>query len=107
MDHNINLDKNFIQELQDRDDRIRRLEVDGTKWIISASDPYGFWTIKSQSGGPTPEVLRGTFTGIEQAKNAVIGYIKAKKKAAENKAERIEAAIYKKPRSQMNKEVAE
>jgi hypothetical protein len=87
-----NLD--FVDQLQDRDDRIRRLEIDGEKWTIVASDPYGFWKIK-RSSGLLPEVLQGNYTGQGLAEAAIKHYVNVKKMKSEAAADRIEAAIYK------------
>ncbi len=91
----------YLDEIRDRDDRIRQFDYEGTKWGLKASNPYGFWKINMEHGR-VPDVLAGQYTSWVQAEQAIVRYtnVSAKEKndIAGAKAERIEAAIFKKPR---------
>jgi len=92
--------QDYTDELRDRDDRVRKFEFEGTNWTLRAFNPYGFWRIERE--GKVPECLAGMYTSFVQAEKDIIKYVevssKAKDSIAKAKAERIEAAIYKKPR---------
>ena len=99
--------EDFTDQLRDRDDRVRRLEIDGKKYTLECQDPYGFWKIKMAQGGAMPECLKGVYTSMGLAEHSLRSYLQSTKflddKQAGEKAERIEAAIYKPTKTQKAK----
>ena len=55
----------------------RHVEVDGRKFTINATDPYGLWHIKPDKGR-VPAVLEGEFTSPSEAEQAIKAYMAAK-----------------------------
>lgn len=57
-------------------DRSREFVLEnGFKVTLKASDPYGFWTVHFEKGGP-PKSLGGNYTSFEKAKAALEVYLK-------------------------------
>ena len=55
------------------DPRNRVVTHKGITFHISASDPYGFWTIKIPKK-QTPVLLTGQYTSLDEAEKAIIRY---------------------------------
>lgn len=68
--------------------RTEVFEVDGRKFIITATDPYGFCTIRSEVGR-TPDKLGGHFTTHHEAKKAIAGYVNEMAKASPTKTKEV------------------
>ena len=52
---------------EDTNDRLRRLEFNGIKYIMKAHDPYGFWKITCLKINKT---LEGQYTSLSEATKA-------------------------------------
>lgn len=60
--------------------RTKELVYNDVTYILSATDPYGLWTIRSKSGS-TADWLKGNYTSISEAEKAVVRYHSAKTEA--------------------------
>lgn len=71
------------------DARAKLVQIEGRDWKVRATDPYGFWRVEDPTGGPVATQLNGSYTGIDQAINAIRQYMSenpvspAKKEAVE------------------------
>lgn len=59
------------------DDRILILDKGDNNIHIYKQGPFGFWKIRYEHGD-VPSYLRGEYGSFERAKEAVLGYLKAK-----------------------------
>ena len=89
--------EDYHDEIRDRDDRVRHFEYEGTKWMLQAGDPYGFWQVTSKEGR-TPACLCGAYTSFIQGELDITKYVNESLAKVKAKSERIEKAIFKEPR---------
>ncbi len=68
--------QDYLDEIQDRDDRIRPFEFKDTTWTIKAHNPFSLWRISCK--GPTPNLLSGHYTTIQQAELAITKFVNGK-----------------------------
>ena len=91
----------YMDEIKDRDDRVHKIEVEDTKWTLTAHNPYGLIKI-TRKDGRVPAILNGQYTSNHQAEIAITRYVNGQLRDENNKvqakSDRIESAIYKKPR---------
>ena len=71
------VDQEEIDEQLEEATGIRHIDIDGSKFVINSTDPYGLWNIKTK-GGRLPEVLSGMYTTAGEAEQAIEAYLKAK-----------------------------
>lgn len=64
--------EDYMDELRDRDDRVRTYETEKNTWTIKAHNPYGL--LKITCKGPTPALLAGAYTTHQQAQLAITKY---------------------------------
>lgn len=60
----------FFDDLQRRDDRVRKETINGKEYTAQCTDPYGMWHLKNCK---TPE-LDGSYTSCESLWQAVHAY---------------------------------
>ena len=65
--------QDFTSDLEQQAERTRTQEINGKKYTIQATDPYGMWHIESKSG-PLPASLEGTFTTMDKAWSMILAY---------------------------------
>ena len=63
------MEENYQLEVDDQD-RVRDVEYNDRKFILTRKDPFGHVSV-SLPKGPTPEPLAGTYTTFEKARLAV------------------------------------
>lgn len=51
------------------------IEIEGRKFLVIASVPFGFFKIKFAAGGLVPEELAGSFTTVHDAERAIKVYV--------------------------------
>lgn len=54
--------------------RTREFEYNGVLYVLTASDPYGMWSIKPKKSSNVAADLRGDYTSITEAERAIIRY---------------------------------
>lgn len=55
-------------------DRTREVLVNGHKFLVSFTDPYGYWFIRREHG-QIPLLLSGAYTHFSSAKKAIEAYV--------------------------------
>jgi hypothetical protein len=80
----------YLDDIRDRDDRVRQFEWEGKTWTLRAENPYGFWKIHTEKG-PLAAELSGAYTSYIQAEMDIKKWAFEQGKMKENKAKNAEA----------------
>lgn len=77
----------------DGSEKIKHYTKGDQTFVITCSDPYGFWTIKQAKQGPAPKEFAGQYTSLHDAQKAIDAFVntKAAKSARPNQEQKRQA----------------
>lgn len=84
-------------------DRSREIEVSGRKFTVTASDPYGHWSISQE--GRLPDFLAGTYTSLSEAEKRINAYVGSVVKPTRTPEQAADALRMKTAQKELKKEV--